>query len=125
MTETLPFAAWLQNRMEALRISQSALAKALGVTHSTVSNYRLRGGIPSPAVAARMAIVLRVPRDEVYRHAGIPVDDPSTMNESGVREIDPRLVRLARTLSNRDLEMWLAIGDTLARGAAEGVESRP
>lgn len=104
-----------------LKISQSELAAAIGVTHSTISNYRLRGGVPTPAIAAKLAKPLRVSREEIYRRAGFPADS-NAMGEAGAdyqyREIDPRVIALARVLDDRMLNLWVEFGEVMARAGS-------
>lgn len=42
-----------------------------------------------------------------------------------IREIDPRLVRLARTLNDRDLEVLCGFAGESVANCEEHVESRP
>lgn len=108
--------------MASRRLTQSTLARNIGVSHSAISgwlnNPRAR---PSAASCGELARVLLVPLDEVYQRAGYPVD---RMGEEGAdyqyREIDPRVIALARTLDPRMLDLWLEFGEVMARA-----ESRP
>ena len=112
------FGDWLQERMDLLKISQSELAAAAGMTHAAISNYRRRGGIPTPESAAKLAKPLRVSREEIYRRAGFPVES-NAMGELGAdyqyREIDPRVIALARVLDDRMLNLWVEMGEVMAR----------
>lgn len=112
------FGEWLQDRMDLLKISQSELAAAAGLTHAAISNYRKRGGIPTPESAAKLARPLRVSKEEIYRRAGYPTDN--AMGEASdpyyaFREIDQRVIALARTLPAHELNIWIEMGEVLAR----------
>ena len=76
------FSTWLSQQMERQRIGASQLARAIGVSHVTVVNWRAGRCEPGPATAGRLADYFNTPAEAVIKltkHGGEP-ERPSAGN---------------------------------------------
>lgn len=74
MTERSAFGRWLLNELDARRWSMRELARQTGVSESTISRIVSGKRNPSSALCRKMAKVLRVPPERVFREAGLLPD---------------------------------------------------
>lgn len=71
------FGAWLHAQLEKRHWSGRELARQAGVSPNTIA-LTIKGETnPSPELCRAIAIALKVPIEEVFRHAGhLPASDP-------------------------------------------------
>jgi transcriptional regulator with XRE-family HTH domain len=63
MSSEDPIGKRIHDRREAKKISQSQLAKLVGITPATIWNWETRGTHPRPETLAKVAAVLEVSED--------------------------------------------------------------
>jgi transcriptional regulator with XRE-family HTH domain len=110
------FPKWLESQMKRRELNQSAVATYLRTSPSTVSAWR-RGATPDRAAVAKIAELFGADPSAV--ESLIAGRDPNAMGEEAsaysYREVDPRVIALARTLRDHELSIWLEMGEVLAR----------
>lgn len=122
MPEETEFAKWLAYELRSRKLSQSQLAAYLGLNSSSVNRWLKHGGFPSPRVAEDLAARFKVDPAEVLRMAG---HKPQAMGEDSptyvFREIDPRVIFIARALAEDPDRMadWLDIGEVFVRNVGK------
>ncbi len=71
------FVNWLKSRMRERNLSQAGLARASGLNKQSIHYYLTQSAKPPRAHAlAKIAYALKLPVEEVYRAAGIPLQPP-------------------------------------------------
>jgi transcriptional regulator with XRE-family HTH domain len=84
MTERSPFGKWLLQELEERRWSMREFARRCGVSESTISRVVSGKRNPSSDLCRKMAEVLHLPPERVFRKAGLL---PQTPEESpGIKE---------------------------------------
>lgn len=119
MTERSAFGKWLLNELDARRWSMRELARQTGVSESTISRIVSGKRNPSSALCRRMAQVLRVPPELVFREAGLLPDytDESPRTKEALylfRELPEderrRILLIMRTLLEEQEQIRVASG---------------
>jgi transcriptional regulator with XRE-family HTH domain len=81
----MDFADWLQKELDKRDWSQAKLAKNAGINRTGINKIinRSHKTNPSPETLEAIAKALKIPADEVYRHAGIlpPVSEQDSQDE--------------------------------------------
>src|ERR671939_1416381 len=85
----MSFPAWLEASMHRRGLSQAELARAVGVADAQVSRWRRGQVVPTVHHLQRIADALEVPRAELDRLAGYPVDDEAAGPTEGGAAGDP------------------------------------
>ena len=78
-----PFATWLSTTMQSRGLSQAQIARAVGVADAQVSRWRRGQVVPTVRYLQRLAETLDVPRAELDRLAGYPVDSAGAAEGQG------------------------------------------
>lgn len=86
------FTEWLLSEMEKREWSQSYLADRLGLTRAAISNIVNNVNMPSNDTCEKLAQVLRLPVEEVYRRAGLL--PPKSPHEEQIERIYYKLSTL-------------------------------
>ena len=118
--ELTPFAAWLQRQMERRKgMNMSSVATHIGARSGVVNAWFNRGTLPNPESCRKIARLFGVSPLYVMELAGhLDATDTSMAEEETayhVREIDPRVITLARELDDRMLNLWVEMGELMAR----------
>src|SRR4051812_49923904 len=74
MAPSRPFATWLSATMQSRGLSQAKLAREVGVADAQVSRWRRGQVVPTVRYLQRIADTLDVPRADLDRLAGYPID---------------------------------------------------
>ncbi len=74
MTERSAFGKWLLKELDTRRWSMREFARRTGVSESTISRIVSGKRNPSSSLCRKMAEVLRVPPERVFREAGLLPD---------------------------------------------------
>lgn len=81
MTMDIIFGDWLLAQMKAQKLSQSEFARRAGLTRQAISYYTTgKSKQPDEFALQKIAAALKIPPEEVYRAAGIPLSK-STENK--------------------------------------------
>lgn len=99
------FGAWLAPQLAAKDISQSALARRVGVATGTVGRWINEGRKPLPRTIEPIAQALGVSVDEVLTAAGMLTEDNARVGPRA------RLLDLIRWLPDQEVEAVLAFAE--------------
>ena len=93
------FGAWLEDRMEALGVTQAQLSRESGINEGSLSRYKRGAVTPDPATIHKLAEPLQADEEEMMRLAGHSTVEP---NEDDGRTIiirteNPEIVEMVRT----------------------------
>lgn len=98
------FSDWLLRQLEEHGWSQSDLARASGLTRSTISYYLSpKSKSPDETALRKIAHALKLPIDLVYEKAGILPSKPE------LSAIKRKLAHLAQELPDSDVEIAIAL----------------
>jgi transcriptional regulator with XRE-family HTH domain len=104
------FARWLETTMSSRGLSQAAIAREVGVADAQVSRWRRGQVTPSVRHLQRIADVFGVPRVDLDRMAGYPVEDapdPTAGDPELAAELQSQLAHLQRLLATTvPPELW-------------------
>lgn len=116
------FPGWLLQQLSVRGWIPADLVRATGRNSSTISRWmNPHGGPPSPSSCISIAAALKIDENEVLKAAG----HLSAMGEESAiyvaREIDPRMIAIARVLAEdpERFEQWLEIGEVFLRHAQQ------
>ncbi|HEX2513516.1 MAG TPA: helix-turn-helix domain-containing protein [Chloroflexota bacterium] len=84
------FADWLNATMHSRGLSQAQLARVVGVADTQVSRWRRGQVVPTVRYLQRIADTLDVPRANLDRLAGYPVDLAEGAGEDQAGDTDPQ-----------------------------------
>jgi transcriptional regulator with XRE-family HTH domain len=118
-TQRVAFSRVLQRARRDADLSQGALARALGVSRSAVSQWELSLTTPRPATTTRLEHLLGLEPGTLGRLLGqVPADTtkPASVSVSEAIEADPRLGR-------RERELLLAMYRQLVKQREAGATS--
>jgi transcriptional regulator with XRE-family HTH domain len=118
-TQRVAFSRALQRARRDADLSQGALARALGVSRSAVSQWELSLTAPRPATTARLEQLLGLEPGTFGRPLGQVLADtakPASVSVSEAIEADPRLGR-------RERELLLAMYRQLVKQREAGATS--
>ena len=119
-TQRMAFSRALQRARRDASLSQGALARALGVSRSAVSQWELSLTAPRPAITTRLERLLGLEPGTLGRPLGqVPADTtkPASVSVSEAIEADPRLGRRERELL---LAMYRQLVNQREAGATSG-----
>lgn len=72
------FGDWLLEKMRDRKLSQSEFARLAGLTRQAISYYTTgKSKQPDEFALQKIASALKIPPEEVYRAAGIPLSQPA------------------------------------------------
>ena len=118
-TQRVAFSRALQRARRDAGLSQGALARALDVSRSAVSQWELSLTAPRPATTTRLEQILELEPGTLSRPLGqVPADTtkPTSVSVSEAIETDPRLGR-------RERELLLAMYRQLVKQREAGATS--
>jgi transcriptional regulator with XRE-family HTH domain len=119
MTERSAFGRWLLEELDTRRWSMRELARQTEVSESTISRIVSGKRNPSSALCRRIAEVLRVPPERVFREAGLlpdyTEDSPRTREALYLFQKLPederqRILLIMRTLLEEQEQIRVASG---------------
>lgn len=118
------FGEWLRTAREERRLSQAALARAIGVTSQAINQLeRGKREIPSPEILYGVARVFGISLEDVYRHAGLAAPPINPNNDSRLQALSPEMLADLRErypdLSDADLELAIDLGTDSVRRIKE------
>jgi len=113
------FGDWLLAQLKANDWSMSKFGQLCGVSHVAVSRWISGERQPEPESCQVIAQALKVPVEEVYRRAGVPLSRPNLTTTAETA------LHLFRLLSEQDQDRLLAMMRALveleeAKGRARG-----
>lgn len=107
------FIDWLQQELQKRGWNQAELARRSGTTTAQISRIMTGEQSPGPEVGRKIARALRVPPEEVFRHAGLLPPTPKQLE--GAEEL---LYHYA-SLSEDDRKRLLIIARSLHEASEE------
>jgi transcriptional regulator with XRE-family HTH domain len=112
------FARWLEATMESRGLTQAAIAREVGVADAQVSRWRRGQVTPSVRHLQRIADTFGVPRVQLDRMAGYPVEnqaEPARDDPERAAELQSHVARLEQLLADRvPRELWTAYAEACA-----------
>ena len=114
------FARWLTEQLNKADMSQADLARASGLTRSTISYYLSpKSKSPDEAALRKIALAFKLPADLVFEKAGLLPPRP---------EISPtkrKLAHLAKDLPDSDIEMVISLLEQRQEYYKKNPKARP
>lgn len=121
----MAFGRWLEEHMDRLEVNQDGLAQLLGVNHVAVHRWIYGKRLPSIKNVERLAQVLDVRREDVFRALGW-IKSPAEYNEREARlvEIIRRMSPEARESAETFLQELLELQARLEAGDRPDTEDK-
>ncbi len=113
-----PLADYLRAEMDRARLSQSEMARRIGVYPDYIRRW-LAGDIPRPEKVGQIAEALGVPISQIQQLAGYPVDESRKVTDP---EKEAALREFERILDESPRRYWTGL-TTVTRGAAQALSA--